>query len=423
MTTVVWGRLDAGIVDGIFDAEPVELDFGDRYQVGERLGAGGQGTVYRAWDRHLGRPVAIKHLHPCPGMDPLTEARLIGQLAHPAIPQVYDQGICPDGSRFVVVQYIDGRPLHQYLATANPSLPARIVMFRQIAGAVAHAHGRGILHRDVKPGNVLVTAGGEPYLVDWGLAASGGSRAVCGSPMFAAPEQLSGQVVDRRADVYAMGVLFYFILAGTYPFERQVTDFNEFRRIRGGLVQVPLRRRRSDLPRYLGRICEIAMSTQPGARYADLPAMLTELDRAAQTGQVAHDLHRWPPALRWAAVFLSVALAAAAGWLAGRREVSDDSPYRPVAGSPGGAILPPVASGPADQLSRFLGGEAAAAEEVWAFLATYVGHLARCRDLPLPPRSSPGPPPPSAMPPPPLVDEDPAPPPVRSPGLPDAGEP
>jgi len=294
MGAVDWGDLGGAVLDDLFAGETAAADFGDRYQIGDPLGEGGQGVVYRAWDRNLKRPVAIKHLHGTRGRGQLAEANLISQLAHPAIPQVYDEGVSPDGSRYVVMQLVDGLPLGRWLAKRQPSLTERLHIFRRLAGALGHAHDRGIVHRDLKPGNVLVTASGEPYLVDWGLAATGDPRAICGTPIFAAPEQLDGQVADRRADVYALAVLLYYLLCEAFPFTRVIHDFAEFRRQRAGLGTIALSKRRPDLPRYLSRIVDIGMSPQPAARYPHMRAMLDDLDSAEQSGRVAQDKRLHP---------------------------------------------------------------------------------------------------------------------------------
>lgn len=304
---IAWEALGGGVLDDLFTVdEAAGPEVGERYRLGEVLGRGGQGTVYRAFDLVVGRPVAIKVAHAGSHAEALAgEVNLLARLAHPAIPAVYDRGRAVDGSGFVVLQLIDGRHLGAWLET-GPDIGQRVRCYRAIVGAVGHAHQRGIIHRDLKPGNVLVTDEGEPYLVDWGLAATGDPRAICGTPFYAAPEQLDGRVADIRSDIYALGVLFYVILSGQLPFGRRVSDFAEFRRLRAGLERVPLRRRRPDLPPALERICQTAMAAQPGARYADTTALLADLD-AWQAGRpLARDL----PGVPWRALGLTVAACA-----------------------------------------------------------------------------------------------------------------
>lgn len=305
---VEWTGLGGGLLDDLFDAGGDGLpDCGDRYVLREVIGKGGQGIVYAADDKTLGRSVAIKRLHD-PGADQRSlqnEARTLGRMAYPAVPQVYDQGRSPDGGWFVVMQQVIGQELSAALPALGPTVE-RLRLFRSIAGAVKHAHAHGILHRDLKPENILVSEEGEPYIIDWGLAANGGPRAVCGSPHFAAPEQLDGQVADRRADVYALGVLLYVLLAEALPYGRSVKNFHEFRRLRAGLQRVPLRKRRPELPRALERIVDIAMAAQPAARYRTVGALIDDLDAFLAGRPLARDLPRLP----WRGLGLGLAWAA-----------------------------------------------------------------------------------------------------------------
>ena len=283
MGSVAWSALGGEVLDTLIDADAIGLDFGERYRVVTLLGHGGQGEVYEAQDLALERPVAIKRS--TNDVMLWREARLLSQLAHPAIPQVYDRGRCPDGSVFVAMQLVRGQRLDVFLRSQHLDTGHRLRLFRSIVAAIGHAHGRGILHRDLKPENIIVTEGLEAYLVDWGLAATGDPRAICGSPHFAAPEQLDGQVADRRADIFALGVLLYVIASGgALPYGRQVRDFHEFRRQRAGLARIPLRQRCPHLPVALERICERAMAAQPGARYLTTGALIADLDRMQGDG-------------------------------------------------------------------------------------------------------------------------------------------
>jgi len=340
MGSVEWQAIGGGVLDDLFDAPAIGPDFGDRYELRGELGAGGQGRVYRCWDRSCEREVAIKRLRdPGGNQMPLrSEARLLSRLAHPAIPQIYDTGRSPDGGVFVAMQFIDGRRLGEVVHDEELNLAGRVHLFRSIAGAVQHSHARGILHRDLKPENILVTVDYEPYIVDWGLAAHGGPRAICGSPHFAAPEQLEGQVADQRADIYPLGVLFYFILSrGELPYGRRARDFHEFRQLRAGLSQVPLRQRDPRLPAALGRICGTAMAPQPGARYRSVRAMLRDLDSFEQGRPLARDLPQMPwRRLRAAAALIVCAGGGfALGSMGGDAETSTAEPPAPTAASAG----------------------------------------------------------------------------------------
>lgn len=311
MTGVDWGSLSHGVLDEIFAETPSGPDFGDRYELRGELGRGGQGVVHRAWDRHLEREVAIKRLRD-PGRDQrvlLEEARLLARLAHPAVPQVYDRGRSPDGGAYVVMQLVEGQRLDVAVDALPPDPAPRLRLLRGVIAAVAHAHRHGILHRDLKPENIVVDAEGQPYLLDWGLAAIGGPRAVCGSPHFAAPEQLDGQPADRRADIYALGVLLYFVLTGELPYGRAVRDFHEFRRSRAALARVSLRARRPDLPAALEALVERASAAQPGARFADCDALLAALDGVTAGGG------RVRPAIVLAVTAATSLLSLSLGWM------------------------------------------------------------------------------------------------------------
>ncbi len=331
MGSVAWSALGGEVLDALMDAESIGLDFGERYRVLHLLGHGGQGEVYEAQDLALERPVAIKRS----ANDVMLwrEARLLGQLAHPAIPQVYDRGRCPDGSVFVAMQLVRGHRLDAFLQAHRLDYGQCLRLFRSIVAAIGHAHERGILHRDLKPENIIVTDGLEAYLIDWGLAATGDPRAICGSPHFAAPEQLDGQVADRRADIFALGVLLYVIASGgALPYGRQVRDFHEFRRQRAGLARVSLRQRCPHLPVALERICDRAMAAQPGARYPTTAALIADLDQMQGAGFGA--------GRNWGLVWLVMVSLVSAAFVLGRwgrgsqsesePPVSDPSPLGPL---------------------------------------------------------------------------------------------
>jgi eukaryotic-like serine/threonine-protein kinase len=242
-------------------AEPVQT----RYAVLEEIGRGGMSAVYRARDRMLDRDVALKVLDEPLASPALAarlgaEARVLARLEHPSIVPVHDLGVLPDGRPYYVMKLVRGRDLGD-AAAAESSLHGRLRLFERICEAVAFAHARGVIHRDLKPSNIMVGAFGEVLVLDWGLAklrqvtsdtgrsAAGatlqppvvkrqssvderpagpapaeGSRdraagtpltakgMVLGTPGYMAPEQLAGEPVDERTDVYALGVLLAWLL-------------------------------------------------------------------------------------------------------------------------------------------------------------------------------------------------------------------
>jgi hypothetical protein len=210
---------------------------GTRYEIVERLGQGGMGTVYRAHDRELGRDVALKVLNLA---DPAgwtvarlrREARILASLEHPGLVPVHDLGTLPDGRLYYVMRLVRGQRLDEHVREER-SLPARLKLFERICEAVAFAHAQGVLHRDLKPENVMVGPFGEVLVLDWGVAkrlgesdppppAEPGAGAgtervtargtVLGTPGYMAPEQARGaEAVDERADVYALGAMLCFL--------------------------------------------------------------------------------------------------------------------------------------------------------------------------------------------------------------------
>ena len=198
----------------------------DRYRLDAELGRGAMGVVYRGTDQLLGRPVAIKML---PGEFSraeqlrrlfLDEARALAALNHPYVVQVYDLGEL-DGSLFLAMELVEGESLEKVLERTQLLPMERVArVLDQLGQALEAAHGRGIVHRDVKPANVMVTADGSLKLMDFGIAAGGGAAMPkqVGTPRYMSPEQIRGEEVDARADLYAFGVLAFQLCTGTLPF-------------------------------------------------------------------------------------------------------------------------------------------------------------------------------------------------------------
>lgn len=207
---------------------PLQPFEGHRYQILERLGAGGMGEVFKARDRVLNRVVALKFVRsasPRHGERLLLEAQFQGSLQHPCIGQVYDVGEL-EGRPFIAMQFIDGPGLDDLAAQLSIEEKTRLVA--QVARAVHAAHLQGLIHRDLKPGNILVERRGEgwhPFVTDFGLARTeeGGtlteSGALLGTPHYMAPEQITGSApLDLRCDVYGLGATLFALLAGRPPF-------------------------------------------------------------------------------------------------------------------------------------------------------------------------------------------------------------
>lgn len=210
--------------------------FANRYEIKGELGRGGFGVVYSAFDRGpLQRTVALKVIRFASGepSEPtvlarqrfLEEARVAGNLSHNNIATVFDVGEC-DGCVYMTQELAPGRDLRKILAESGP-LPLRriIAIGRQICEGLAHAHARNIVHRDIKPGNVVVGAEDRVKITDFGLAQpphdedTALNLAIAGTPGYMSPEQLRGQRVDGRADIFAVGCVIYQMLTGRQPFE------------------------------------------------------------------------------------------------------------------------------------------------------------------------------------------------------------
>ncbi len=214
------------------------LDELAHYKILDRIGSGGMGEVYRARDTRLGRTVAIKVLPAAVADDPdrrerfLREARAAAALSHPNIAALYEVGE-DDGQLFLVFEFVPGEPLSKLIA-GRPLNPRRAIQFAaQVADALADAHAAGIVHRDIKPDNIVVTPKGNAKVLDFGLAlwtAGGAAReqaattvdtgvgSALGTLAYMSPEQARGEAVDERTDIFSFGVALYEMLTGSRPF-------------------------------------------------------------------------------------------------------------------------------------------------------------------------------------------------------------
>jgi serine/threonine-protein kinase len=260
---------------------------GGRYELLEKVGAGGMGTVYRARDRALEREVAIKVAHEARAPAELAErlrreAKTVAALEHPSIPPVHEIGELADGRAYYVMRFVRGTTLARAGAGEGN---AALRLFLRLCEAVAHAHGKGVVHRDLKPENVMLGPLGELYVMDWGIAGAlddrgtpGSLRAstAAGTPGFMAPEQEQpgSAPIDARADVYALGGILAFLATGRGP-------------ARDGALEL------ADLRRPLAAVIRRARERGPGARYPS--ALELARDVAAYLDQEAVAAHREGP--------------------------------------------------------------------------------------------------------------------------------
>ncbi len=265
---------------------------GDDYELLELLGTGGFGRVYRVRDLHLEREAALKVLHPSLTQDPEVverfrrEAQLAARLNHPNIVNIYDIA-GRSGLIWYTMELIHGPSLAQLVEREGP-LPIEGVLrlLREALSALAHAHGSGLVHRDIKPENMLIESDGSLQITDFGLALAlrgkfGGATSQSGTPQFASPEQLLGERVDQRTDLYSLAAVAYYALLGQPPvpgltveqvLAKQTT--NQFPTSRG---------RRDDVGEELERVLDRALSADPEARYASAAEFLQAVNRASDT--------------------------------------------------------------------------------------------------------------------------------------------
>jgi serine/threonine-protein kinase len=260
----------------------------DRYELEELVGTGGMSSVYKARDRLLERNVALKVLHPHYSDDAeyverfRREARSVAQLSHPHIVTVIDRGE-DGGQQFIVFEFIDGENLKQLIGRIGP-LPVRraVELALEIADALAFAHDHGLVHRDVKPQNVLVTPDGDAKVTDFGIARSldveqgvTQTGTVLGTSNYLSPEQASGQPVTPATDVYSLGVVLYELLTGEVPFPGE-----NFVAVAMKHINEPppdLTERRPDVPLRLVAAVERALEKDPSRRFQSMDAFASEL--------------------------------------------------------------------------------------------------------------------------------------------------
>ncbi len=338
--------------------EMIGCVLGERYRIDARIGEGGMGVVYRAYQSDLERFVAIKLPHKARAFDRThlqrfaREAQVLSRLLHPNIAAVQAAGSAPDGRPFLSMELVEGVPLSQLLA--DPELQHRmrcLPMLIDVAGALAHAHDRGVVHRDLKPANVMVVqteAGESAKVLDFGVsklldAQTEGMKAtatgcVIGSPAYMSPEQFTDGVVTARSDIYSFGCLLYEMLAGHPPFQHEAVY---------SMLQAHLHETAKALSfppelQLLGTKLELvaakAMQKDPPDRFAEMSELhdllqtlardpMTPLGFVLPTEMKRAGRRRFTPqavATGCAVVCLTLAMVAGYDWLDGQRfEVAD----------------------------------------------------------------------------------------------------
>ncbi len=262
---------------------------GGRYQVEARIGSGGMAEVYRGFDPVLNRTVAIKVLHPQFARDTSfvqrfrREAQAAARLNQPNIVGVYDTG-ADDGTQYIVMEFIEGRTLAEFMQTGRRPTPVQAAEIAQkIAAAIAAAHAQGVIHRDIKPGNVMVTRDGTVKVMDFGIARVLGpetapqTSAVLGTASYLSPEQAQGGPVDARTDIYSLGAVLYELLTGQPPFTGDTPVAVAYKQV-NETPAVPSSIN-PDVPARLDAVVMKALSKNPSNRYQTAQEFSADLGR------------------------------------------------------------------------------------------------------------------------------------------------
>ncbi len=280
------------------DAFPIPLPA--RYQVKKIVGEGGFGLVYLAFDEQLQRHVAIKVPHrklvnrPEDAEAYMAEARIVASLDHPNIVPVHDVGSTKDCPFFIVSKFIEGNTLSAKMKEVQLSVAQAADLVATVAETLHYAHGQGLVHRDIKPGNILLDNAGKPYIVDFGLAVKEGdlgqSAKYAGTPAYMSPEQARGEGhrVDGRSDIFSLGIVFYELLTGKRPF-RGDSQAEVMDKITSMDVRPP-RQWLDKIPKELERICLKALAKRASERYTTAKDFADDLRHflAVDTGAGRH---------------------------------------------------------------------------------------------------------------------------------------
>lgn len=264
---------------------PVGARLAGRYRILDVIGAGGMGIVYQAQDDKLDVPIAIKVLRPERRLDEATlerfrgEIRLARKVTHPNVVRIHDIG--QDGDLlFLTMDYMEGRTLREQLANGPLATDKALSIARDMAEALAAAHDVGIVHRDLKPGNIITSDDGRAWLTDFGVARAFDDKqqtvegVVIGTPNYLSPEQIRGETVDGRADIYAMGIVLYEMISGAVPLCGDTIEETAARRAAGREADItPLK----DAPAGVVRIIKRCLESKPEDRYQDARELAADL--------------------------------------------------------------------------------------------------------------------------------------------------
>jgi beta-lactam-binding protein with PASTA domain/predicted Ser/Thr protein kinase len=289
-------------------SDPGPTVFNGRYELHRRLGRGGMAEVFLARDQLLDRPVAVKVLFPEFATDPSfverfrREATAAANLNHPNIVGVYDWGEA-EGTYFIVMEYVDGRTLSEILRDEGPLHPDRVAdVGADVAAALGFAHRNGVVHRDVKPGNVLVTQTGQVKVADFGIARAITANAdenltqvgtVMGTATYFSPEQARGDAVDPRSDIYSLGCVLYELLLGKPPFSGETPVAIAYKHVQES--PVPPRHLNIELPTAIEAIVLKCLAKNPANRYPSAEDLRADLRRFREGSGILAEPVMAPP--------------------------------------------------------------------------------------------------------------------------------
>ncbi|MFM8689366.1 MAG: Stk1 family PASTA domain-containing Ser/Thr kinase [Acidimicrobiaceae bacterium] len=264
----------------------------DRYEIGKRIGRGGMAEIFQARDILLDRPVAMKVLFPEFATDPAfverfrREAQAAANLNHPNIVAVYDWGKV-NNTYYIAMEYVNGRTLADILKQSGTLTPMQVCdVMSEVASALISAHQNGVIHRDIKPGNILVSTTGQVKVADFGIARALGAGveqgltqtgAVMGTATYFSPEQAQGVSTDQRSDIYSLGVVMYEMLSGTAPFTGENAVAIAYKQVHE--YAMPLDQRLASIPPEVAAIVAKCMEKSPADRYSSAEEVRDELRR------------------------------------------------------------------------------------------------------------------------------------------------
>ncbi len=335
--------------DGVISAAAiVQLSpgtaIGSRYEIVRLLGQGGMGAVYQAHDRELDRQVAIKVIRADMAANPeilrrfKQELILARQITHKNVIRIFDLGQA-DGIKFITMEYIEGENLQSALRRKKKLEPTEVAnILAQVCRALEAAHNEGVIHRDLKPQNIMLDKSGRAFVMDFGIArsmlASGMTQtgALIGTPDYMSPEQAKGQSLDARSDLFSVGIIFYEMLSGVVPFDADTTMGKLWKRTNE--TARPLDELDKTIPQALSNIVRKCLEIDPEKRFASAAELLQNIETwqgpAAGTRVFSTKPSGLPVYVKWAAAGLAVAVIAGGYLLRTRITPHPATPHAPV---------------------------------------------------------------------------------------------